>query len=85
MTEERLTPLLVDVRQAAQILGCGRTFIYGMLQRGDLPAVKLGRLTRVPIAALRALVEDGGAPVGEGAVLATRGRMAVTHAVEDLK
>ena len=44
--------LLLDVREAAAVLGCRRTFLYGMIQRGDLPVVKLGRLTRIPAAAL---------------------------------
>lgn len=44
--------LLVDVREAASLLGCGRTYIYGMIQRGELPIVKLGRLTRIQVSAL---------------------------------
>lgn len=48
MTEK----LLLDVKEAAQLLGCKRTFIYGMIQRGELPVVKLGRLTRIPKGAL---------------------------------
>jgi excisionase family DNA binding protein len=44
--------LLLDVREAASVLGCRRTFLYGMIQRGELPVVKLGRLTRIPAAAL---------------------------------
>lgn len=49
--------LLLDVREAASVLGCGRTYVYGMIQRGELPAVKLGRLTRIPTASLREFVE----------------------------
>ncbi|MFZ0169298.1 MAG: helix-turn-helix domain-containing protein [Candidatus Dormiibacterota bacterium] len=44
--------LLLDVHEAASVLGCRRTFLYGMIQRGELPVVKLGRLTRIPAAAL---------------------------------
>ncbi|MGH7641704.1 MAG: helix-turn-helix domain-containing protein [Candidatus Dormibacteria bacterium] len=44
--------LLLDVREAASVLGCRRTFLYGMIQRGELPVIKLGRLTRIPAAAL---------------------------------
>ncbi len=44
--------LLLDVREAASVLGCRRTFLYGMIQRGELPVVKLGRLTRIPAGAL---------------------------------
>ena len=56
--------LLLDVREVAALLGCGRTLVYGMIQRGELPVVKLGRLTRIPVSALadfvsrQALVRD---------------------------
>lgn len=45
MTEK----LLLNVDEAAHLLGCRRTYLYGMIQRGELPVVKLGRLTRVPV------------------------------------
>ena len=41
--------LLLNVNEVASLLGCGRTYVYGMIQRGELPVVKLGRLTRVPV------------------------------------
>ena len=41
--------LLLSVNEVASVLGCGRTYVYGMIQRGELPVVKLGRLTRVPV------------------------------------
>jgi excisionase family DNA binding protein len=50
--------LLLDVHEAASVLGCRRTFLYGMIQRGELPVVKLGRLTRIPAAALDEYVRD---------------------------
>jgi excisionase family DNA binding protein len=50
--------LLFDVREAASALSCRRTFLYGMIQRGELPVVKLGRLTRIPSAALDQYVRD---------------------------
>lgn len=66
MTEK----LLLDVGEAAHLLGCKRTFMYGMIQRGELPIVKLGRLTRIPKRALDEYVmrqwnaaQDGAVPV----------------------
>jgi excisionase family DNA binding protein len=61
--------LLLDVREAASVLGCGRTYVYGMIQRGELPVVKLGRLTRIPAYALGDVVSRGlaGTQVGSGA------------------
>jgi excisionase family DNA binding protein len=53
----RARALLLTVREAAERLGCGRTFVYELISAGELEMVKLGRLRRVPVAALDALVE----------------------------
>ncbi len=52
--------LLLDVKEVASLLGCGRTYVYGMIQRGELPVVKLGRLTRVPRRAVEEYVDAAG-------------------------
>jgi len=49
--------LVVDVREAASLLSCGRTYLYDLIGAGELPVIKLGRLTRVPVVAIQALVE----------------------------
>ena len=54
MTEK----LLLNVDEAAHLLGCRRTYPYGMIQRGELPVVNLGRLTRVPAAAVEGYVRE---------------------------
>ena len=59
--EERLT---LTVEQAAQRLGIGRSLAYGMVARGELPSVKLGRLRRVPVAALEDWLREQSAPTG---------------------
>jgi len=53
----RAHALLLTVREVAERLGCGRTFVYELISTGELETVKLGRLRRVPVAALDALVE----------------------------
>ena len=59
--------LLVDVRQAAAALGCGLSLLYELIGAGELPVVKLGRLTRTPVSGLHDLVDrrlgQGGRPV----------------------
>lgn len=40
-------PELLFVAEAAAWLGIGKTLAYELVQRGDLPHVKLGRLVRV--------------------------------------
>jgi excisionase family DNA binding protein len=49
--------VLLTVHEAAEQLGVGRSFLYGVIQRGDLPTVKLGRARRVPAAELSLYVE----------------------------
>jgi len=51
--------LLLNVNEVASLLGCGRTYVYGMIQRGELPIMKLGRLTRVPRFAVEDYVRRG--------------------------
>jgi len=53
----RARVVLLTVREVAERLGCGRTFVYELISTGELETVKLGRLRRVPVAAVDALVE----------------------------
>ena len=41
------TKLLLTVREAADVLGISRTAIYLLLQRGEIPSVKIGRSRRI--------------------------------------
>lgn len=40
----------VTVAQAAQILGIGRASAYIAIERGQIPALRFGRMLRVPTA-----------------------------------
>ncbi|MBS1819604.1 MAG: helix-turn-helix domain-containing protein [Acidobacteria bacterium] len=51
-------PELLSVEEAATWLGIGRSLAYDLVGRGDLASVRLGRLLRVPRAALAAMVEQ---------------------------
>ena len=61
----RALALLLTVTEVAERLGCGRTFVYELISSGELETVKLGRLRRVPVAALDALVERLRARAGD--------------------
>jgi excisionase family DNA binding protein len=52
---------LLTVEETAAYLRVGRGLAYELIRRGELPAVRLGRLVRVPRAALEAFVKVGGA------------------------
>lgn len=50
------SPLLLTVPEVAATLQCGRTYVYALISGGELPTIKLGRLTRIPAAAIHAFV-----------------------------
>ena len=51
--------LLLTVRETARILSLGRDRVYELVNRGDLPSVRLGERTiRIPRHALLKWVED---------------------------
>lgn len=56
-----MTPLVVNVLEAAQMLGCKRTKMFQLIKEERVSTIKLGRLTRVTTESLRALVANGGA------------------------
>jgi excisionase family DNA binding protein len=43
---------MLTVREAATMLRIGRNLAYELVARGEIPSVRLGRLIRVPRAAL---------------------------------
>ena len=50
-------PGLLSISDVCLALQCGRTFVYELLQRGELRAIKLGRLTRISRKELDAFLE----------------------------
>ncbi len=49
-------PLLLKVDDAADRLALGRSITYGLIQRGELPSVKIGGARRVLLSDLEAFV-----------------------------
>lgn len=57
LTPSNLEPkVLVSVDEAAALLSLGRTMVYTLVMSGDLPSIKVGRMRRIPVAALHAYV-----------------------------
>ncbi len=56
-SDPALSKRLLDVREVASLLGCGRTYVYELIGSHDLPAIKLGRLTRIPLGAVDEFVQ----------------------------
>lgn len=63
VAETKLERLLLRPAEAAEILGVSRSKLYELIAQGKIPSVRLdeGRLIRVPLAALKILVERAGA------------------------
>lgn len=55
---QALAPMLVDVRTAAQLMACSRSFLYELIAAGQLPTVKLGRSRRIPVDELRRYIAE---------------------------
>lgn len=51
----RVPPVLVSVRDACQMIGCGRTKLYELLADQHLRAVKLGHRTLIRTDSIHAL------------------------------
>jgi excisionase family DNA binding protein len=49
--------LLLDVREAARVLGIGRSTVYELIASGEIEVVHIGRSARVPVAALHEFVD----------------------------
>lgn len=50
--------LLLKPLEAAQILGIGRSLIYELIARNEIPSVRLGRCLRVPAESLQQWLKE---------------------------
>ncbi len=50
-------PLVVNVQEAGRLLGIRLTKVYGLMRTRELPFVKIGRSTRIELAAIQAFVD----------------------------
>jgi excisionase family DNA binding protein len=62
-------PELLDVSEAARRAGIGRTLMYGLIRRGTVRSVRMGRRRLIPADALDVLATNEGATVGRGSAL----------------
>ena len=50
--------LTLSIAETAQALGISRPSVYTLLRQGELPTIKLGRRTLIPVDALRQWIAD---------------------------
>ena len=50
--------ILLKPSEAAQILGIGRSLLYELIARKEIPSVRLGRCIRVPSESLQHWLKD---------------------------
>jgi excisionase family DNA binding protein len=53
-------PITVSVPEAGRILGIGRGAAYAAATNGQLPVIRIGKLLRVPVAALERMLDGTG-------------------------
>jgi excisionase family DNA binding protein len=59
---------LLRVEEAAEVLQVGRTKVYELMARGELPVVRIGRSVRIPLRSLQEWIVDRTEyPPGRGA------------------
>lgn len=49
---------LLRVEEAAKVLGVGRTKVYELIGRGEMPVVRIGRCVRIPRQTLDQWIRD---------------------------
>lgn len=57
--QDREVPLTLTVGQAAEMLGISEYLAWQMVKQSKLPAIRFGRLVRIPRARLITMVNDG--------------------------
>ena len=49
---------LFSVDEAAEALGCGRTYIYSLLKQNKLSGIKLGKLTKITDTSIQKFIDS---------------------------
>ena len=63
MQDDSKQPLTMSVPEAGEkYFNLSRDASYAAAQRGDIPTIRVGRLLRVPIAAMERKLESAGRP-----------------------
>jgi excisionase family DNA binding protein len=50
--------LLLRIDEVAALIGVSRTTAYALVNRGEIPSIRIGGMLRIPNDALRRLIEE---------------------------
>jgi excisionase family DNA binding protein len=53
-----MEPLLLRAEDCAKVLGLGRSKVFEMIRRRELPVVRIGRSVRVPVGELERWIRE---------------------------
>ena len=62
MTRDSESRLVYTIEEVSQILGLTRNGAYEAARRGEIPTIRIGKLIKVPKAALHAMIETAARP-----------------------
>jgi excisionase family DNA binding protein len=48
--------LLLSIEEVAASLSLGRSMVYKLVMRGDIPSITVGRMRRIPVTSLQAYI-----------------------------
>jgi excisionase family DNA binding protein len=49
--------LLLDINEVADLMGLGRSHVYGYVMRGELRSLKLGRRRKITVESVREFIQ----------------------------
>jgi excisionase family DNA binding protein len=61
-----IEPKFITPGELQGMLGCGRTFCYALLSRGEIPSYKIGKLRRIALGDVLAYLEANKYAPGAG-------------------
>lgn len=59
--DAKLDPLAVTISRTQQLLSVSRNTVYGLIARGEIASIKIGKRRLVILSSLKAFLEQGDA------------------------
>ncbi len=56
MTDRRHQPITVRIPEACRMTGIGRSKLYELISEGEIPIIKVGSMTLVPVSGLNSFL-----------------------------